>query len=98
DSRSLIYEKMLSGNYLWRGAGGATLALEPHSDRIVLQAQLELSGAHDELFTTWLGALADAAEFWSLRLAEANVGVDLNQAEESGQNIDDSDDTIKFSA
>jgi len=59
----------LEANFLWRGTGGATLAIEPGSGQLVLQARLALAGLQIPAFATALESFAEQAASWSSELA-----------------------------
>lgn len=64
--------KALLANFLWRGTGGATLALEPTTGQLALQQRLPLAGLDYPTFTATLEAFIEEAERQRLELEPAD--------------------------
>lgn len=68
--RAEFMARLLEANLLWKDTGGATLALDPHSDR-VLMMQAVPPEMPPVQFPNLVGRFVDAAEAWTAHLATA---------------------------
>ncbi|MDK2124078.1 type III secretion system chaperone [Parachitinimonas caeni] len=63
---------LLQANYLWQGAQGATLSIDPPGQSLVLMYSVALAGAARDDINHAVESLLDAADIWS-RYLESNA-------------------------
>jgi hypothetical protein len=69
DESADFFRTLLDANLFWAGTGGATLSLEPVSNRIFLQDKMPLAALEFPVFESWLSGFIEAARSWMLSLA-----------------------------
>lgn len=76
-----LLEALLAANFMWRGAGGATLALDGPDGQIVLQAKAPLAELYGQALSTHLSALLDATDAWRAQATVTRAAQDLASPE-----------------
>ena len=69
DESADFFRTLLDANLFWAGTAGATLSLEPVSNRIFIQDKMPLSSLEFPVFESWLSGFIEAARSWMLSLA-----------------------------
>ncbi|MFC4160069.1 type III secretion system chaperone [Chitinimonas lacunae] len=65
---------LLRANYLWRGAHGATLSLDPDGRQVTLMLALSLAGLDTAQLNTAVEKLLDSVDAWQRFLADPQRG------------------------
>ena len=64
-----VYKTALQANYLWAGTGGATISLQPETDRFLIAGRVDLDGLEAAGLAALLDAFVDTAGFWKKYIA-----------------------------
>jgi len=80
-----LTRRALEANFLWRGAGGATLAVEPGSGQLALLRRVPLAGLGYPAFAELLEAFADQAAAWADEAAESAAAEAVDRRDGDGR-------------